>query len=59
MTEFNIIVIVEKEDAKLNVSLNPISRDKDFIAAFNKIQKFVDDIARLELIILYNVAQTH
>jgi acetoin utilization protein AcuC len=42
----------EAEGTKLNIPLAPNSTDMDFIAAFNKIQKFIDDIARPELIIL-------
>jgi acetoin utilization protein AcuC len=37
---------------KLNIALKPNSDDNDFIAAFGKVEEFIDNIARPELIIL-------
>jgi acetoin utilization protein AcuC len=39
---------------KLNIPLEPNSNDNDFIAAFDKVEEFIDSIAKPELII-YNV----
>jgi acetoin utilization protein AcuC len=36
---------------KLNIPLKPASNDDDFIDAFKKVEDFIDDIARPELII--------
>jgi len=46
------IGIGEAEGTKLNIPLAPNSTDKDFILAFNKIENFIDNIAKTELIIL-------
>lgn len=46
------IGIGEAEGTKLNIPLAPNSTDKDFILAFNKIENFIDNIAKPELIIL-------
>jgi len=46
------IGIGEAEGTKLNIPLAPNSIDKDFILAFNKIENFIDNIAKPELIIL-------
>ena len=40
------------EGTKLNIPLAPGSADNDFIGSFKKIEKFIDDIAKPELIIL-------
>lgn len=37
---------------KLNIPLEPNSNDNDFIAAFDKVEEFIDSIAKPELIIL-------
>lgn len=37
---------------KLNIPLTPHSDDNDFIAAFKKVQEFIDNVAQPELIIL-------
>jgi acetoin utilization protein AcuC len=37
---------------KLNIPLEPNSDDNDFIAAFDKVEEFIDSIAKPELIIL-------
>jgi acetoin utilization protein AcuC len=44
--------IGEAQGTKLNIPLAPNSTDQDFILAFNKIEKFIDDTAKPELIIL-------
>ena len=41
----------QAEGTKLNIPLKPGSSDTDFIAAFHKIEQFIDNIARPELII--------
>ena len=46
------IGIGEAEGTKLNIPLAPNSTDKDFILGFNKIENFIDNIAKPELIIL-------
>jgi len=46
------IGIGEAEGTKLNIPLAPNSTDKDFILAFNRIENFIDNIAKPELIIL-------
>jgi acetoin utilization protein AcuC len=46
------IGIGEAEGTKLNIPLAPNSTDKDFILAFNKIENFINNIAKPELIIL-------
>jgi acetoin utilization protein AcuC len=40
------------EGTKLNIPIAPNSTDDDFISAFNKVEKFINDIAKPELIIL-------
>lgn len=40
------------EGTKLNIPIAPNSTDDDFIYAFNKVEKFINDIAKPELIIL-------
>lgn len=42
----------EAKDTKLNLPLKPGSDDKDFIAAFKKIESFMENVAKPELIIL-------
>lgn len=37
---------------KLNIPLKPNSNDQNFISAFNKIEEFIKNISRLDLIIL-------
>jgi acetoin utilization protein AcuC len=44
--------IGEAEGTKLNIPLAPNSTDTDFVLAFNRIEKFIDDVAKPELIIL-------
>lgn len=44
--------IGEAEGTKLNIPLAPNSIDKDFIIAFNKIENFINNVAKPELIIL-------
>jgi acetoin utilization protein AcuC len=44
--------IGEAEGTKLNIPLAPNSTDTDFVLAFDKIEKFIDDVAKPELIIL-------
>ena len=39
------------EGTKLNIPMAPDSNDKDFIAAFKKIEEFINNIAKPELII--------
>src|SRR5918911_1444880 len=41
----------EAEGTKLNIPMAPDSNDKDFIAAFKKIEEFINNIAKPELII--------
>jgi acetoin utilization protein AcuC len=36
----------------MNIPLKPYSTDEDFIGAFKKVEEFVDNIAKPELIIL-------
>jgi acetoin utilization protein AcuC len=40
------------EGTKINIALNPNSGDEDFIAAFKKVEDFVENVAKPELIIL-------
>jgi acetoin utilization protein AcuC len=40
------------EGTKLNIPIAPNSTDDDFISAFNKVEKFINDIAKPDLIIL-------
>jgi acetoin utilization protein AcuC len=42
----------EAEGTKLNVPVAPGSTDKEFIASFNEVERFIDDIAKPDLIIL-------
>jgi len=42
----------EAEGTKLNVPVAPGSTDKEFVASFNEVERFIDDIAKPELIIL-------
>ena len=42
----------DAKDTKLNIPLKPGSDDNDFIAAFKKVQEFIDNVAQPELIIL-------
>ena len=43
---------------KLNISLYPNSTDQDFIASFKRVEDFVDNIAKPELIILQSGADS-
>ena len=43
---------------KLNISLNPNSTDQDFIEYFKRVEDFVDNIAKPELIILQSGADS-
>ena len=45
------IGIGEAEGTKLNIPLDPNSTDDDFISAFYKVQEFIDNIAKPQLII--------
>src|SRR5919197_1110679 len=45
------IGIGEAEGTKLNIPLDPNSTDDDFISAFYKIEEFIDNIAKPQLII--------
>ena len=40
------------QGTKINIALNPNSGDEDFIAAFKKVEDFVENVAKPELIIL-------
>jgi acetoin utilization protein AcuC len=40
------------QGTKLNIPMTPYSTDKDFIARFKKINEFIDNVAKPELIIL-------
>jgi acetoin utilization protein AcuC len=42
----------EAEGTKLNVPVAPGSTDKEFVASFNEVERFIDDIAKPDLIIL-------
>jgi acetoin utilization protein AcuC len=44
--------IGEAKGTKLNIPMEPKSTDKDFILAFNRIENFIEDLAKPELIIL-------
>jgi acetoin utilization protein AcuC len=39
-------------DTKLNIPLNPYSTDQDFITSFKRVEDFIDNKAKPELIIL-------
>jgi len=42
----------DAKGTKLNIQLKPDSDDNDFIAAFNRVEEFIDNIAKPQLIIL-------
>jgi acetoin utilization protein AcuC len=42
----------EAVNTKININLNPNSGDDDFIRAFKKVEEFVENVAKPELIIL-------
>jgi acetoin utilization protein AcuC len=42
----------DAKGTKLNIPLKPNSDDNDFIAAFNRVEEFIDNIAKPQLIIL-------
>ncbi len=42
----------EAKGTKINIPLKPYSCDEDFIDAFEKVEEFIDEIAKPELIIL-------
>lgn len=42
----------EAEGTKLNLPMSPGSSDKEFIESFSKVETFVDDVAKPELILL-------
>jgi acetoin utilization protein AcuC len=44
--------IGDAEGTKLNIPLNPNSTDQDFIASFKRVEDFIDNKAKPELIIL-------
>jgi|SRR6476661_4988782 len=48
--------IDQAEGTKLNIPLKPRSSDTDFIAAFHKIEEFIDNVAKFDLIIFQSGA---